>query len=68
MLKNKNIPYLLIVFGCLSFSIGLNITYYNELLKTKKENKLLNHIFDVLIKEIEHQEILQKEARDAQFI
>lgn len=65
--KIHNLPYLLILSGLLSFSIGLNISYYDAMLKLRKENIKLNDIFDVLMKEIEHQEILQ-EKNDVRFI
>lgn len=68
MCKNKTkFPLFLITFGVLSFSVGLNISYYNAMLKLHKENIRLNNIFDTLMKEIEHQEILQ-ENKDARLI
>ena len=68
MCKNKTkLPLFLITFGVLSFSVGLNISYYNAIIKLYKQNIKLNNIFDILMKEIEHQEML-KENNDTKLI
>lgn len=68
MCKNiAKFPFILIISGILSFSIGLNISYYNAMIKLKQQNIKLNNIFDAIMKEIEHQEILQ-ENKDTKLI
>jgi sulfite exporter TauE/SafE len=68
MFENKiKFPLFLIISGVLLFSIGLNISYYNTILKLHKQKNKLNNIFDNLMKEIERQEILQ-ENKDVRLI